>query len=44
MNDKIKHLLGLCGEHTHPNIVNITLVIIGLTLMIRYFYKRKSAK
>ena len=44
MNEYIHHLLGLCGENSHPNAINVTLVMIGIALTIKYVYTKKNAK
>ncbi len=31
--ETLKHLLGICGEHWHPNLFTITLLIIILKLI-----------
>lgn len=40
MIEFIKHALGLCGEHHHPNIFNISL-IAGSLVTAFYFFKFK---
>ncbi len=40
MEEFLYHALGICGEHWHPNLVNITFIIMGSTLILRIAYKR----
>ena len=28
MSDALYHALGLCGEHWHPNLINVSLVAL----------------
>lgn len=45
MVEAIKHALGLCGEHWHPNIFTLLLSGVGLYGPIHYIkYKLKSYK
>ncbi len=41
MKDIINHLLGLCGEHTHPNLLNVTAIMLGVILVTQIVLKRK---
>ena len=31
MTDFIYHIMGFCGEHTHPNVINITAMVLIAT-------------
>jgi hypothetical protein len=35
MTESIYHILGLCGEHWHPNVINITAIIITAGLILK---------
>lgn len=39
MTDALYHALGLCGEHWHPNALNMT----ALLLVVTYIYRRRNA-
>jgi hypothetical protein len=32
MKEFLWHALGLCGEHWHPNLINITALVLMATL------------
>ena len=36
------HILGVCGEHTHPHLVNVGILAAGMYLVIKIYQKRKS--
>ena len=38
MVEFIKHALGLCGEHWHPNIFTVILGGLGLSPALNYIY------
>jgi hypothetical protein len=38
--ETIKHLLGLCGEHWHPNIFTISLLIIIIKLVYEKYISK----
>ena len=43
MIELVKHALGICGEHWHPNIFTILVGGLGLTPAFNYiYYKLKS--
>ena len=42
MIDFLYHLLGLCGEHTHPHLINVGFLAAGMYLIIKIYQKRKS--
>lgn len=43
MIEFLKHALGICGEHWHPNIFTFILGGLGLTPALNYiYYKLKS--
>ena len=43
MIELLKHSLGLCGEHWHPNIFTLLLSGLGLAPSFNYiYYKVKS--
>ena len=39
MTDALYHALGVCGEHWHPNALNMT----ALFLVVTYIYRRRNA-
>lgn len=42
MVEFIRHLLGVCGEHWHPNLLNLSVFLLGITWIISYIkYKIK---
>jgi len=45
MVELLRHTLGLCGEHWHPNLLNMSLISFGFLESISYIkYKLKSKK
>jgi hypothetical protein len=44
MVEIIKHSLGLCGEHYHPNIFTILTGSLGIIPGINYLYFRYIKK
>jgi len=42
MKDFIYHALGVCGEHWHPNLLNLSL--IALTMFVAYTAIKKQYK
>ncbi len=38
MIEILKHALGLCGEHWHPNIFTLLLSGLGLSPAFNYIY------
>jgi hypothetical protein len=45
MIEFLKHSLGLCGEHSHPNIFTFILGGLGSTPIFSYiYYKLKNYK
>jgi|TARA_R110001583_G_scaffold121902_1_gene273064 hypothetical protein len=43
MIELVKHALGICGEHWHPNIFTVILGGLGVTPAFNYIYfKLKS--
>ena len=45
MVEVIRHALGVCGEHFHPNLLNISLISFGFLEAISYIkFKLKSKK
>ncbi len=41
MKESFNHLLGLCGEHTHPNAINLTAIVL-VVLIVKLYRTRKS--
>jgi hypothetical protein len=44
MKEFIYHALGICGEHSHPNLINITFIILSLILVGSIIFKLKNQK
>lgn len=45
MVEFIKHALGLCGEHWHPNLLNLSAISLGFTGVFSYIrYKLINKK
>lgn len=40
MLEFLKHALGICGEHWHPNLLNISAFSIGISTVF-YYIKNK---
>ena len=36
------HILGVCGEHTHPHLINVGFLVAGIYLITKIYQKRKS--
>ena len=36
------HILGICGEYTHPHLINVGFLAAGMYLVIKIYQKRKS--
>ena len=35
MTDFLYHALGVCGEHWHPNAINVTAMILIVSLLVK---------
>ena len=42
MRDILYHASGLCGEHWHPNAINVTVIVLIASLIARIIYKRHA--
>ncbi len=40
MQEFLYHALGICGEHWHPNAINITLIVLLISISARMVYKK----
>ena len=40
MKEFLYHALGICGEHWHPNLLNITLIVATVSILTRAMYKK----
>lgn len=40
MTEFLYHALGICGEHWHPNAINMTAIIMIASIVARIIYKR----
>ena len=36
------HASGMCGEHWHPNAINVTAIVIVSCIAVRMIYKKFS--
>ena len=36
MNEFLYHALGLCGEHSHPNLINLSIIALFVIGIIGY--------
>ena len=44
MQEFLYHALGICGEHWHPNLLNITLIVMVTSIITRIVYKKITIK
>jgi hypothetical protein len=42
MNEAIYHALGICGEHSHPNLLNVSLIVLIGYVIIKSRRKIKA--
>ena len=42
MVEFLYHLLGVCGEHNHPHLINVGFLAAGMYFVIKIYQKRKS--
>jgi len=43
MVEALRHVLGICGEHWHPNLINISAASVAIGASISYIkFKIKS--
>ena len=35
-------ILGICGEYTHPHLINVGFLAAGMYFVIKIYQKRKS--
>jgi hypothetical protein len=42
MTDYLYHALGICGEHSHPHLLNVSL--IGMVVYVIYKLMKREAK
>jgi len=40
MTDFLYHALGFCGEHWHPNAINVTAMILIVSLLVKTLKKQ----
>lgn len=40
MTDFLYHALGFCGEHWHPNAINVTAMILIVSLLVKTLKNR----
>ena len=43
MKEFIYHALGICGEHTHPNLLNISLIVLVAFVVYKTYKKYYNA-
>jgi hypothetical protein len=41
MKEFIYHALGICGEHSHPNLLNITLLFLAMYSVYKFYQLKK---
>ena len=41
MKEFIYHALGICGEHSHPNLLNITLLVLAMYSAYKFYQLKK---
>ena len=44
MKDFIYHALGICGEHSHPHLLNIGYILLGMFILYKIINKRFKNK
>jgi len=42
MTEFLYHALGICGEHWHPNLVNVTAIVMIASIIACIIYKRHA--
>jgi len=42
MTEFLYHALGICGEHWHPNLVNVTVIVMIASIIARIIYRRHA--
>jgi hypothetical protein len=42
MTEFLYHALGICGEHWHPNLINLSLITMMFIILIKKFKKQIS--
>jgi len=42
MTEFLYHALGICGEHWHPNLINVTAIVMIASIIARIIYKRHA--
>ena len=42
MSDVLYHATGLCGEHWHPNVINVTALCLTLCIACRWYARRSE--
>jgi len=35
MIEFLYHVLGICGEHNHPHLINLSLVVVGTCITFK---------
>ena len=44
MKDFIYHALGICGEHSHPHLLNIGYTLLGMFILYKIIDKKIKNK
>ncbi len=44
MSDFLYHALGFCGEHWHPNFLNISLIFLSMFILYKIVLKKIKIK
>ncbi len=42
MTEFLYHALGICGEHWHPNAINVTVIVMIASIIARIIYRRHA--
>lgn len=42
MNEYVYHLTGMCGEHWHPNLINLSLAALLAYAAYRAWHKQRA--
>ena len=42
MSEFLYHALGLCGHVHHPNLLNVTAIVLIASIITRIIYKRHA--
>lgn len=40
MSEFLYHALGICGEHWHPNALNVTAIVLFVSIITKIVYNK----